>query len=86
MSNDITIVTVQKNENTQIRILVSEYHGKDSTHIREFWRHSENEDYMFGKGVAFPYDNIDIVNALIDGLTTIKKALEQGEPLEQEDS
>lgn len=80
-NEDITVTTVQKNQNVQIRILVVDFKKNTYIHIREFFRRSESEDWQYGKGVTFPYDNIDILDALISGLQRIKKALEKGEPL-----
>ncbi len=84
MPGETVVKTIQKNDRTQVRILVSEYKGNDYVHIREFWRKSEDESYQHGKGITFPYDNIDMIDGLIDGLNTIKKALEQGDTLEQD--
>ena len=85
-AKDTIVKTVQKNDRTQIRVLVSTYHDKDYIHIREFWRQSDDEEYKHGKGLSFPYDATNVIDALIDGLTIIKKAVEQGESLEQEPS
>ncbi len=73
--SNITYSSFQLRPNAQVRVTTAPWKDKVKVHIREWYRHNEDEEYIVGRGMTVPPEALE---EIIQGLILAEQTLKEG--------
>lgn len=70
----VVFATIETGYNKQLIVRRDFYKERENLGIQQLWRKDENQNWEFGKGVTFDYENIE---EIIEGLQKMKSWCEE---------